>query len=407
MIILIITFLSVLFSLISVWLIRKVAARHHIGSLPSPRKMHKKFVPLLGGGGVTAGMIAALIISQFAGILPFSIWADYIFFWLGLLVILCVGVWDDIKGIQSRIKFMGQGIAALLLILGGCKIQSFGGPMGEGFSLGAFAVPFTFLWIIFIINAVNLMDGLDGLAGGIGLIVITGFVIISGGFENRFLYNLGLGLAGGLVGFLRYKDHPASIFMGDTGSLQLGYIFAFFSIESLKIASSHQVYFLTSLTLLALPITDTLVAFLRRLSLGQSPFLADKQHIHHRLMKLGLSHLQTVWVLYLLAAFYVTLGVFMVYFQGIVGIILFAIGFVFAIFWVWRLGYVETRFSYQNTEYQFRNLIAVQRRAPIHFHQVWHKLILLLSDFITVNLALYLTYWIKFQSGILGPTVYR
>jgi len=398
------SFLTVLFG---VFLIRHLAIRLQIGSLPSPRKMHTEFKPLLGGIGFTVGIVVAMVLAQALGILPGNVWQKYLFFWLGLAVILLVGLWDDVKGISSKIKFAGEGIAAVLLIVGGCKIQSFSGPMGGVLPLGVFALPFTFLWIIFVINAVNLMDGLDGLAGGIGLLLTAGFFAIALKTNNLFLLILATGLAGGLLGFLRYNYHPASIFMGEVGSLQLGYLLAFFSVEALKVAGTHQVYFLTSLVMLGVPLSDTLISFLRRLGQGQSPFLADKQHIHHRLINLGLTHLQTVWMLYIFTALYVVLGVLMVYFPGTFGVVLFIIAFLFALYWVWRLGYVETRFSHQKSMYQSDRMLQVQSRAPLHLNRIWHKILLLFSDLIMLNVALYFTYWLKFNSGIFQPEIYR
>ncbi len=394
-------------SLITVKLIRKIAIQHRIGSLPSPRKIHQKFMPLLGGLGFTTGIIAAMILAQVTGKLPWSLWKDYLYFWIGLLFIIITGFLDDLKGLRFKLKLLGQTLSAIFLIIGGCKIQTLSSPLGEALPLNELAIPFTLLWIIFIINTINLMDGLDGLAGGVVLIITIGFLVIARAFNQDFLLVLGIGLIGGLLGFLRYNYHPASIFMGDTGSLQLGYLMAFLSIESLKIAGSHHVYFLTSFILLGVPITDTLIAFFRRLGQGKSPFLADNLHIHHRLLHLGLTHLQTVWMIYLLTLFTVIMGVLMVLFPGITALLIFFITIFFALFWIWRLGYIETRFSMQNLAYQFQKSIPIKKRALIYPNRIWHKLLLLLSDVITINAALYLTYWFKFNSGIISSGVHR
>lgn len=400
-------FSALLVSLGTVALTRRLATRFRVGSLPSPRKIHREFKPLLGGLGFTAGLLAAALVGQYLNLLPEPVWAQYRYFWLGLLVIILTGLADDIKGLPSYLKFGGQSIAVILLILGGCKIQSFNGPFGEVFPLGIFSIPFSFLWILLVINAINLMDGLDGLAGGVSLIITTGFVLIGFRAGSPFLVLLGIGLIGGLLGFLRFNYHPASIFMGDVGSLQLGYVLAFLSIEALKVSGSHQVYFLVSLVMLGVPIVDAVIAFLRRLGQGQSPFLADKQHIHHRLLNLGLRHLETVWMIYLFTFLYVVLGVLMAYYPGFLGLLLFLLALFFALYWIWRLGYVETRVSQQNLSYQKRTLAQVRRRGPVHFNRVWHRLLLIFSDLITVNLALYVTYWLKFQSGIFSTPIYR
>jgi UDP-GlcNAc:undecaprenyl-phosphate GlcNAc-1-phosphate transferase len=400
-------FIASFTSIITVHWIKKFAQHHKIGSLPSPRKLHKGFKPLLGGLGISLGVLLGVLSAQWLGLIPWGIWLKYIYFWIGLLVILLTGLLDDLRGISSKIKFFGEGMAAVLLMLGGCKIQSFAGPFGDVLDLGFFSIPFTFLWIIFIINAINLLDGLDGLAGGVSLIITLGILAISIWINNIFILVLGLALAGALVGFLRYNYYPASIFMGEVGSLQLGYIMAFFSIETMKMAGSHQVYFLVSLVIFAVPMTDTLVSFLRRLGQGQSPFEADKEHIHHRLLKLGLSHLQTVWLMYLLTIFYVITGALLFYFKGPLGIILFSFAFFLALFWIYRLGYVETRLTLQNLAYQFQQAISLKSRAPLHFNRIWHRLLLLIGDMFTLNLALYFMHWLKFRTGFLGTSEYR
>jgi lipopolysaccharide/colanic/teichoic acid biosynthesis glycosyltransferase len=226
-------------------------------------------------------------------------------------------------------------------------------------------------------------------------------IVIGIWIKNDFVFLMGLLTVGGLVGFLRYNYHPASIFMGEVGSLQLGYLMAFFSIEAMKMAGSHQVYFLVSLVIFAVPMTDTLVAFLRRLGKGQSPFIADKEHIHHRLLNLGLSHLQTVWLMYFFTVLYVSIGILMFYFEGWLSLFLFAMAFLLAIFWLYRLGYVETRLSWQNLINQLQKSMAVKTRAPLHFNRIWHRLIMLIVDIITINFALYAMHWLKFRSGLL------
>lgn len=400
-----------LVSLITSWwtvaAVRKLAIRLGIGSLPSPRKIHREFKPLLGGLGFTAGIVLTAILGSGLHLFPQSIWQSYLHFWIGLGIILITGLLDDIKSLSSYMKFAGQALAAAVLIWGGCRIQSFVGPFGGIFPLGIFAVPFTFLWILLVINATNLIDGLDGLAGGLGFIITAGFVLVAWHTGNLYVVILGLGLMGGILGFLRYNYHPASIFMGDTGSLQLGYILAFFSIEAIRLSGSHQVYFLISLVLLSIPLADSIVAFIRRLGAGKSPFQADKQHIHHRLLKLGLSHLETVWMIYLFAILYMLLAVAMAYYPGLMGLFLFIIALVTTLFLIWRLGYVETRFSYLHTIFQKEMVEQMRRRAPFHFNRVWHRVLILLSDLVMINLALYVTYWFKFHSGIIAVTEVR
>ncbi|OGB66161.1 MAG: hypothetical protein A2Y94_01685 [Caldithrix sp. RBG_13_44_9] len=399
--------ITTLLSLAVVFGIKKFAIHYRIGSLPSPRKLHTEFKPLLGGISFFLTIICAVILAQLFNQLPSNIWSDYQFFWLGLVIILLTGIFDDIKGLSSWTKFLGQGIAAGLLILGGCRIQSFGGPLDEVLNLGMFSIPFSFMWIIFIINSINLLDGLDGLAGGVCLIITLGILFISNQLNQYFLLFIGIGLAGGIIGFLKYNRHPATIFMGEVGSLQLGYILAFFSIEAMKIASTHQVFFLVSLVLLGVPLTDTLISFLRRLEQGKSPFAADKEHIHHRLMKLGLSHSQTVWFMYLLTAFYVVFALIIFIFKGILGLVLFAVAFFLAFFWIYRLGYIETRITLQNFAHQLHHVTSPKPRAPLHFNRLWQRIVLFLVDIGSVSMSLFIFYWLKFESGIFSEAIFR
>lgn len=407
MVLLFIFLFVVVLSLLAVYYIRKLAIRFRIGSLPSPRKLHKEFKPLLGGVAFFLSILSAILLAQAFGYIPDTVWAEYKYFWLGLVAILITGLFDDLRGISSWMKFIGQGISAILLILGGCWIQSFGGPLGEVLDLGIFSIPFSFLWIIFIINSINLLDGLDGLAGGVTLIITAGFILLMAQFHQDFLQIVGVGLAGGIIGFLKYNRHPASIFMGEVGSLQLGYILAFFSIEGLKIAGSHQVFFLVSLVLFGVPITDTLVAFLRRLEQGKSPFSADKEHIHHRLMRLGLSHPQTVYFMYVLTGFYVIMALLIFTFKGILSIILFGLALFLAFFWIYRLGYVETRLTLQNFAHQLQHVISPKPRAPLHFDRIWHRIVLFTIDVISFSISLYLFYWLKFESGVFREANFR
>ncbi len=393
---------SLLASLAMVAVVRRVATRYHIGALPSVRKIHTDFKPLLGGIGIFAGIIAGMLAANLAGAAPFDSWMSNKFFWLGLLAALLLGFIDDVRGVNAWQKFAGQFLAAALAVQGGCLIEAFYNPGGGTLALGWFGYPFTILWIIFIINAVNLLDGLDGLAGGISLIIAAGFFIISLINNQLYLSILSLALIGGLLGFLRYNYHPASIFMGDVGSLMLGYLLACLSIETLKVAQSQQVYFLASLVMLGMPLTDTLISFFRRMGRGDHPFKPDREHVHHRLIKLGLCHLDSVWMMYYFTLLYVTLGVLMVlYWDRLAGSLLFLLAFIFSLYWAWRLGYLETRryISFGIGEQE----IGASLRPPIHVGRIWHQIALLIGDIFSAGLAVFLVFWFRFKSGILEP----
>ncbi len=393
--------ISLITSFFGVSVAKRIATRYNIGALPSVRKIHTEFKPLLGGLGIFIGLIMGILIANFLQLIPLSSWENYFPFWAGLLLMLLTGLLDDVWGVDAIKKFSGQFLAALLATQCGCLIEAFYSPGGTTLELGWFSYPFTILWIMFVINAVNLLDGLDGLAGGISLIITVGFLIVSIIAGNAFLTVLAFAFLGALLGFLKHNYHPASIFMGDVGSLALGFILAFFSIEALKIAGSHQVYFLAALVLMGMPVTDTLISFFRRMGRGEHPFRADKEHIHHRLINLGLSHLQTVWLMYLFAILYVILGVFMVMYREMVGTPLFLVAFVFSIFWAWRLGYLETRRLISFGAFEQPTFASL--RPLLNLNRIWHQLAILIADISAISLALFLTFWLRFKSGFLNP----
>ncbi|RMH95202.1 MAG: hypothetical protein D6681_13295 [Calditrichaeota bacterium] len=388
-------------SLIGVGMVRKVALRYRIGALPSARKVHRCFTPVLGGLGIFLGLLTGTFLIYLLHLLPQNIWSAHAHFWGGLLIVLLTGFVDDLRGLTASQKFLGQFLAAAVAVFGGCQIEAFFGPGGDTLPLGWFSYPFSILWIMFVINAVNLLDGLDGLAGGISVIVLMGFLVITWMGGNLFLSLVALTLIGALLGFLKYNKHPASIFMGDVGSLMLGYILAFFSVEALRIAGSGQVYFLASLVFLGMPVTDTLISFFRRMGRGEHPFRADREHIHHRLLNLGLTHKQTVEFLYLLTVVYTVLAVFMVIYRELVGALLFSVAFAFSIFWAWRLGYLETRRIISFGPDEQETLANIRPR--ININRVWHQVLIFTGDALGVCLALYLTIWFRFQSGVLNP----
>ncbi|GAB4337646.1 MAG: hypothetical protein Kow0037_20620 [Calditrichia bacterium] len=322
------------------------------------------------------------------------------YFLSGLILIFIIGLLDDVIGLSFYVKLIGQTTAAILLVWGGCYIQSLSGPFGSSFNLQFLAIPFSVLWILLIINAINLLDGLDGLAAGIVLILTIGFVAIAFLESQKLVVLIGFSLIGSLLGFLKYNRHPAKIFMGDTGSLVLGYVVAYFSIEALQMAGSHQVSFVSALVILGVPLGDTLLSFVRRLFQGRNPFAADKNHIHHRLLNLGLRQKETAMLMYLFTGILTALGFFSYFFKGIFPVLFFMIALGLGGFWVWRLGYFETRYSYQNQLYQKSTGMPVTKRAPLHPGRIWHTFLLLLTDIFTLNLSLLAIYFLKFQSGL-------
>ena len=270
-------------------------------------------------------------------------------------------------------------------------------PFGNPIQLGALSIPVTFFWLIWVTNSINLLDGLDGLAGGVSIIVLSVFLIISMQQSDWFTMMLCITLIGGIAGFLRYNLHPAKIFMGDTGSLFLGFMIAAISLKGLQ-KSDGNVALLIPVVALALPLGDSALALIRRLNQGHHPFHADKDHLHHRLILLGLSHKQAVYIIFLACILFGLTAYVIAMEEMIYGTTLLIIVILIAILSLVRLGYLEAqkRKTYLGDD----SIIRVSReRAPLLMRRFWHKLILLTSDIISLNLALGVTYWFRFQSG--------
>ena len=270
---------------------------------PGPRKVHATPVPRVGGLAMTAGLLAPLLIT-----VPLT--APVRGLLLGLVVLLLFGLWDDRFTLGYRAKFAGQVIAVgLAMSVGGIHIGSltFGG-------LQSFPAPvaalITFVFLIGITNAVNLADGLDGLAGGMVLLCLCAIALFATMGGHTAVTTIALIEAGAVLGFLRFNTHPARIFMGDSGSQMLG-----FSVGALALLATQgdnsPLSAALPLLLLGLPIVDTLTVMLTRLRAGRSPFAADNNHLHHRLLALGFAHREAVLLIYVLQVALVLCAYFM------------------------------------------------------------------------------------------------
>ncbi len=271
----------------------------------SSRKIHGAPIPRLGGIAIVIAFYAPLIgLTLFQtgiGGLFLGQHAHVVGLFTGGLIIALLGLYDDLRGSGAGLKFLVQfGVAGFLYYLG-FRIDLLANPIGGPISLGWLSLPFTVFWIVGVINALNLIDGLDGLAGGVALVavIITFLISVQRGEPLMMLFTAAL--AGSILGFLFYNFNPASIFMGDTGSMFLGFVLATTAIQTNQ-KSSTAVAVLIPAVALGLPIMDTLLAITRRAFRGRPLFQADREHIHHRLLAIGLSHRQAVLVLYGLCA---------------------------------------------------------------------------------------------------------
>lgn len=273
----------------------KLLERLKIYDIPKQRSVHRCKILRMGGlifitGFMTASIMLPLIKNHGTQ----DDWFKLIGIMLGAFFIALLGGLDDYFDLRARTKFLYQWIIAGVVCGFGVQITEFK-IFGLGPELGLLSIPFTMFWIVGVSNAVNLLDGLDGLAAGTAMIACIFMVFLgSGNLGMAFLLT---GLMGGLTAFLRYNSHPAKVFMGDVGSLFLGYNLAVGSIELLPWKESFAGFALP-LLVLALPIGDTLWAIGRRLSEGKPPFSPDKNHIHHRLIGIGLTQRQASTCLY-------------------------------------------------------------------------------------------------------------
>jgi UDP-GlcNAc:undecaprenyl-phosphate GlcNAc-1-phosphate transferase len=293
---------AALISLLLTPIVRRVAIR--LGNIDRPEERRVNKVPIPRGGGVAVA--AAFLIVAISGIwlnnqtgqvpLPSNLDpAELAALFLGGVVATILGVLDDTFQLRARWQFLGQLLLAVIAIGAGILVTSINNPFGPGSIalIGPFAIGFTTLWIVGMINSINFIDGLDGLSSGIALIAATtlGLISLTTAVAQPFIGILCFGLAGALLGFLRWNFHPATIFIGTSGVMFVGYTLAVLSIlGTAKVA--------VALLVLGVPIIDTFWILVRRLATGHSPFTPDRGHIHHRLLDLGLSHSQTVLVIY-------------------------------------------------------------------------------------------------------------
>jgi UDP-GlcNAc:undecaprenyl-phosphate GlcNAc-1-phosphate transferase len=283
-------------------LVRRVALRVDAVDHPDHRRVN--IVPIPRGGGVavaTAFIGVGLVFSIANGelkFLPFPFAVDpanLVALLLGGAVAAAFGVLDDYFDLRARWQFVGQLALAGLAIGLGILVEFIANPFGSGLLRleGPFAIGFTALWIAGMINSINFIDGLDGLSSGVALIaaVVLGTISLTTQVSQPFIAVLCFGLAGALLGFLRWNFHPASVFVGTSGVMFIGYTLAVLAIlGTAKVA--------VALLVLGVPIIDAFWIIVRRLSQRRSPFSPDRGHLHHRLLDVGLSHRQTVLLIY-------------------------------------------------------------------------------------------------------------
>lgn len=289
----------------------RIIYRFKLFDVPDNRKEHATPIPTMGGLASIAGMAVAC-----------ALWFQFtqdiftVSFFFSMAVLLAIGMMDDLKNLPARYKFAIQIAVALLIAFSGVRLTSFNGLFGINELPVSTQYTFTVLALVGITNAFNLIDGIDGLAGGLGFmsLVILGIFLTLSGDANDAIVAFALG--GGLLGFLYYNFNPAKIFMGDTGSLVLGFVVSVLCIKLIQLNTGirspilpHAPVFAVSVVLI--PVFDTLRVFALRIWSGRSPFSPDKNHIHHLLTNNGWNHSVAAKLLCCVHAFALGLGYFL------------------------------------------------------------------------------------------------
>jgi UDP-GlcNAc:undecaprenyl-phosphate/decaprenyl-phosphate GlcNAc-1-phosphate transferase len=269
---------------------RQLALSWGVVDQPSQRKIHREPIPLLGGLAILAAVLVAVMlfspedfIREFGGVLAGCLWLAF------------VGYVDDRNGMNPRVKFSAQILAGVILMVTGIQIQLF--------QQNAFNYFLTLFWVVGIVNAMNLMDNMDGLAAGITAIAAGTFFILAASQELFLVASLGAALCGATLGFLRYNFNPATTFMGDTGSLVIGFLLAVLGIKLDFQSQSNVVTWAIPVLVLGIPIFDTSLVTFTRLREKRSPWQGGKDHTSHRIVGMGYSHRRTVVIMYGVAVF--------------------------------------------------------------------------------------------------------
>ncbi|MDY3015178.1 MAG: MraY family glycosyltransferase [Evtepia sp.] len=290
---------AMLISFIATPVVKSLAQK--VGAIDVPkdgRRMHDHPIARMGGLAIFFGFLLSTLV-----FVPLSRPLQGML--LGGVIIVILGVLDDIYALPALPKLIVQIVAALMAVMGGNVIQVISNPNlfsdNPYWSLGSLSIPISVIWIVAITNAVNLIDGLDGLAVGVATISSLTMLVIAMLVSEGVVALMMAALAGGCIGFMPYNLNPAKIFMGDTGSTFLGFILATVSIQGL-FKFYTIISFAVPFLMLGLPLFDTCFAILRRVSKGQNPMAPDRSHVHHRLIDMGFNQKQAVSILYIISA---------------------------------------------------------------------------------------------------------
>ena len=302
---------------------------------PDARKVHHGLIPRLGGLAIYAGFMVSAIATigftyEMVGVMA------------GATFLVLVGVADDVISLPAKVKLLGQIVAAAIpVVIFNINIEWVAVPgTGIVYLPEIISLPLTVFWIIGFINTVNLIDGLDGLAAGIATIASIAIALLAFQMGQWVAAAAMVAMTGACLAFLQYNFNPAKIFMGDTGSMFLGYIISSVSVMG-NMKTAAAAVLIVPLIALAVPITDTLLAIVRRKSSGVPIFSPDKNHLHHRLLAKGLNQKQVVLVMYALTAFFSCVALLIIHLQLLLGAVIVAAALIVFILWARKLGVMQ------------------------------------------------------------------
>lgn len=289
-------FISTLLSLIITPIVIKYAKKLNATDKPNHRKVHTDPVPTLGGLAIYMSFLIGLVILQ-----PISEY--HLSIVVGASLMVGLGFLDDIFDLSAKLKFIVQIAAACIVVFwGGLQVEFINLPFGGQIEFGILSTIITIFWIVGITNAINFIDGLDGLAAGVSSIALFTITVMAVMMGHLYVATVALVLFFSVLGFLRYNFFPAKIFMGDTGALFLGFMISVLALLGFKNVTI--VSFIIPIFILGVPISDTLIAMVRRYINKQPMSSPDSSHLHHSLVKFGMTHKQTVLFIYALSAMF-------------------------------------------------------------------------------------------------------
>ncbi len=336
--------ISFILGLILIPILIRLSYRYNLLDLPGKHKRHKKPTPIIGGIGLFLVFWITFLILKFIYPETFvEIDSSILFIFFGSLIILLVGLADDIVPLAAWVKLAAQISSAIVIYLGGLQVELVSSPWGS-IDIGNFSIVLTIIWVIMLTNSINLIDGLDGLAAGVSLIgsvILLAVSVLYGIISVSLILS---GLIGFLVIFLYFNRYPARIFLGDSGSMQIGYYFAVFSlIFPMKSYALSALYI--PLVVLAVPIIESTASFFRRLISGKKIMAADRRHLFHYLSFLGFSPKQILTIFYLLAIIFGLFALGMFFWNRLIlfGLLLFFMVVIFVLFFILLTKITSTR----------------------------------------------------------------